>query len=243
MGAVKLDIHRTDRALSSRYTHTDASGETEYTAAGIARLLGDIYRMSAGAEYKGDISAIILRLDLEAALKSRCLTPRQRQVVALRYFAELTQSETAAVIGVAQPTVKEYIDTALDNIAKEMDEGGVEAAQLFAISENAAGPVDAWIGAVYRGEAEWWRVPDDAVAELNRRFPVKEHPQRTKKLDREALDGAKTSVEYPILNDEEMRYRAEEREISRPVVYPRDPYAGRRACAETGAKVKLAIVS
>lgn len=241
MGAVKLDIHRTDRAATARYTHTDASGETEYTAPGIARLLGDIYRMSAGAEYKGDISAIILRLDLEAALKSRCLTPRQRQVVALRYFAELTQSETAAVLGVAQPTVKEYIDAALDNIAKEMNEGGVEVAQLRMVDAPALnddmGDVSAtyaWISAVYRGEAEWWRVPDAVIAELNRRFPVKE-PRKKFAGDDES------GAPYPILSDDEYRYRARDREVSCAHVFMADRFAGRRKSGERERKDWLRI--
>ena len=52
-----------------------------------------------------------LRLTLEQAL--RRLTPRQRTVLVLRYFEDLTERETADVLGIAIGTVKSQARDAL----------------------------------------------------------------------------------------------------------------------------------
>jgi len=50
------------------------------------------------------IAAVDAQLDLAVAL--RCLAPRQRAVIVLRYFEDLTEAETARVLSVAVGTVK-----------------------------------------------------------------------------------------------------------------------------------------
>ena len=51
------------------------------------------------------------RIDLERALST--LTPRQRAVIALRFYADLTEAQTADAMGVAIGTVKSQTHLAL----------------------------------------------------------------------------------------------------------------------------------
>jgi RNA polymerase sigma-70 factor (sigma-E family) len=56
------------------------------------------------------------RLDLAAALGT--LAPRQRTVVVLRYFEDLTERETAALMGIAVGTVKSQTRDALARLRR-----------------------------------------------------------------------------------------------------------------------------
>jgi RNA polymerase sigma-70 factor (sigma-E family) len=56
------------------------------------------------------------RLDLAAALAT--LAPRQRTVVVLRYFEDLTERETAALMGIAVGTVKSQTRDALARLRR-----------------------------------------------------------------------------------------------------------------------------
>jgi RNA polymerase sigma-70 factor (sigma-E family) len=58
-----------------------------------------------------DADEVALRLALRAALER--LTPRQRAVVVLRFFEDLTEARTAQVLGVSVGTVKSQTAVAL----------------------------------------------------------------------------------------------------------------------------------
>jgi RNA polymerase sigma factor (sigma-70 family) len=60
------------------------------------------------------------RLDIVRALKS--LPPRQRQVVVLRYLADLSTAETAKAMGCAEGTVRASLHTAVQSIAEIIGE-------------------------------------------------------------------------------------------------------------------------
>ena len=53
------------------------------------------------------------------------LAPEQRQVVVLRYFAELTVPEVARSIGVREGTVKSRLHRALGRLREKLEESGV----------------------------------------------------------------------------------------------------------------------
>ena len=59
----------------------------------------------------------------------RSLPPRQRACVVLRYHEDLPVAEVAAMIGVAEGTVKRYLSEAMSHMARgcpapEADRGG-----------------------------------------------------------------------------------------------------------------------
>jgi RNA polymerase sigma-70 factor (sigma-E family) len=67
-----------------------------------------------------------VRLDVRRALMT--LTPRQRAVVVLRYFEDLTEAETADLLGVTLGTVKSQSHVALNKLRAVMElpaEGGL----------------------------------------------------------------------------------------------------------------------
>ena len=63
------------------------------------------------------------RLALQAALAE--LAPRQRAVIVLRYFDDLTEKETAAALGIAVGTVKSQARNALARLRDVLDVFGV----------------------------------------------------------------------------------------------------------------------
>jgi RNA polymerase sigma factor (sigma-70 family) len=57
------------------------------------------------------------RVDLHALLRS--LPQRQREVVALRYLADMSEAETAAVLGIALGTVKRHANRGITRMREE----------------------------------------------------------------------------------------------------------------------------
>ena len=64
------------------------------------------------------------RADVRQAISD--LTPEHKQVVVLRYFAELSVPEVARVIGVREGTVKSRLHRALARLRERLDEAGKE---------------------------------------------------------------------------------------------------------------------
>lgn len=61
---------------------------------------------------------LLVRDEVVAAL--RMLAPRQREVVVLRYYAELPEREVAELLGISQGSVKAYAARGLDALAERM---------------------------------------------------------------------------------------------------------------------------
>jgi hypothetical protein len=119
MGTVKRDLERKGRQYEESYP---------YEAAGIAALLRDVYRLSESRLYDGDIDATAILIDLKMALDSNCLTPRMRQVVALYYFAQFTEEETAKILGFKErKTVNFSLESAIERISVFMEYGYCKA--------------------------------------------------------------------------------------------------------------------
>ena len=59
-----------------------------------------------------------IRVDLHALLQG--LPQRQREVLALRYLVDLSEAETAAVLGIAQGTVKRHANRGISRMREEV---------------------------------------------------------------------------------------------------------------------------
>ena len=69
-----------------------------------------------GAHASGPTSDSDLRLSLRDALTT--LTPRQRSVIVLRFYDDLTEVQTAAVLDISPGTVKSTTREALDKLSR-----------------------------------------------------------------------------------------------------------------------------
>lgn len=213
MGAsIKIDIHRKSRALDAEIT--DITGAV--TAEGVHTLLTDYHRNHASETYGGDLSATIARIDLESALNSRALTPRQRQVVALYYIAELTGEQTAQIIGVSRQAVEKSLKKACESLAAEVNGEAKQAHTLHLRIDESAGLTHTarWLDDVAHNRREWWRVPGGVYRELNAKFPPDDA-----RFTADAGCELSEDAEYPHKNEYAMDYHAR-REGLRPVVWP-----------------------
>ena len=68
--------------------------------------------------FNGDTAASDILIDLFAAIQMAGLTDRQRQALRLVYEEDLTQEEAGRRMGIAQNSVSEAADRALENIAE-----------------------------------------------------------------------------------------------------------------------------
>jgi predicted DNA-binding protein (UPF0251 family) len=112
MGTVKRDIYKHGHRNDTTYPYTDA---------GIERLLADIYKLPHEESYGGNYDTVVLRVDLERALQSQALSPRQRVAIGLYYFAQLTQEECARVLGLTKQAIDDRLATAMGNLSEQMD--------------------------------------------------------------------------------------------------------------------------
>lgn len=76
------------------------------------------------------------RMELRRAIAG--LTPDHRQVVALRYFTDLTVPEVARSLGVREGTVKSRLHRALAILRQQLEESGLESPGLSARSSTGS---------------------------------------------------------------------------------------------------------
>ncbi len=108
MGHVKIDVEKGSRSYSVKYSLNDA--------AGVKALLRDRHRISS-ARFRGDYAACDILVDLHSAINSAGLTDRQTEAIAWVYGADITQAKAADLMGIAQPTVAEAIESAAEKMA------------------------------------------------------------------------------------------------------------------------------
>lgn len=85
-------------------------------AAGVKKLLRDRHHINS-AQFLGDYNAVDTLVDLNSAIASAGLTERQAESVAWVYGADLTQKDSAEIMGITRTTLNESIDTAAEKIA------------------------------------------------------------------------------------------------------------------------------
>jgi predicted DNA-binding protein (UPF0251 family) len=182
-----------------------------YTEQGVERLLKDIYKLWDEETYGGDINATIIRVDLERALQSNALTPRQRQAVALYYFAQLTHQECAKLLGVEHSSVVRRIENACINIAMHMRGEHIKSSQYIwdVDYKMPSAHLDWWNIDVLHNSKQWWIVPDEVLSDINDLLGMPE-------LDN---DEREQQSEYTCLTERQFAHR-QYKEILRPTVYP-----------------------
>jgi RNA polymerase sigma-70 factor (sigma-E family) len=85
------------------------------------RLVGEVADAAAPGSVTDDEAT---RIDVRRALMT--LTPKQRAVLVLRYFEDLTETETAEQLGVTLGTVKSQSHVALNKLRAVLDQRPLE---------------------------------------------------------------------------------------------------------------------
>ncbi|UJF36571.1 sigma-70 family RNA polymerase sigma factor [Paenibacillus hexagrammi] len=190
-----------------------------YQDAGVERLLDDIYKVQE-EEHDGDTNATVIRLDLESALSSRSLTPRERHCIALYYFACLNMDETAQILGVSIPSIHYRLKKAIPQLAVNMGgEGDSSVSQAIRspITYDKYTPLIQWLVDVQNNEPGWFRVPGAVWAELRELFPPSEVQYEPKE------------VEYNWRSERSLKDVVKNKEILKPEIYPRFDNRGSKA--------------
>jgi RNA polymerase sigma factor (sigma-70 family) len=110
VGAVKIDTHAKERSLDAKYPALDSP-------ANLRILLSD-YHALVNRQYQGDYDAVVLLVDLRKAIAIAQLTDRQGQALRLVYEEDLTQEEAGKRMGIAQNSVSEATDRAIEAISE-----------------------------------------------------------------------------------------------------------------------------
>jgi hypothetical protein len=221
MGSVSRDIDKKSREYDDSYP---------YEAAGIAALLRDIHSLSESREYKGDIDATILIVDLKQALDSECLTPRMRQVVSLYYFSQMTEQEVAAVIGMSQQKVNVAIKSAIERVATFMEYGysGPTNAKIDGILKEIH-PFYTWLNGVASRKKPVYSFTEELTDWL-----ALKGDKRAVETIRQSKEGytytpvyENEEKEYPAITWDQMQWK--DRRISyKPEIYPPNTVLGFR---------------
>lgn len=135
----------------------------------LAQLQEDV--LATKETYRGDIDLSVCRIDLEQALNSLCLTVRQRQCIALHFFANLKEIEIARVLCISQSKVSEHIKEALNNLRIELTDRHIQKPQALQFEANVVYPeISKWMIDVANNKPRWWIVPDNVIKEIQSKF-------------------------------------------------------------------------
>jgi hypothetical protein len=207
-----------------------------YEPAGVYRLLKEWHRLESRIESSGDYDTLVIIEDVKKALDSDILTPRQRQVVALYFFADIGMEYVGEVLGIGAPRVKKHLVLALDRLSGHMKTGGAvkHTKGREVTSYGNSRPLFRWLNQVGHALLPVYDVPEEVYADLLD-WLSENGDERAQEVARQLRHGP-PEVEYiyenpedvyPCLNPRQMQYR-ETKQIPVPEVYPKFDEAGRR---------------
>lgn len=212
--------------------------EFPYEPVGVYRLLKDYYRLEERISPGGDYDTAVILADLKGALDSPVLTARQRQIVALLFFAELTMEDVSGILGVYVSKIHKSLTAALERLS-----AALKGARTPKFRTQSAPPFGsrrllyAWLNAVGSGEAPIYNVPAAVMTDLLMWLDENgdEKAQEALRQHREGPPNVKTIYknpedEYLCLNPRQLRYRHEKEErVSE--VFPKFDVSGAKKSA------------
>lgn len=216
MGMVKRDTNRT--AIKHDTIHA-------YTEQGIDQLLQDIYRLPHEEQYRGDINATVIRLDLERALRSHALSPKQRVATALYYFCCLTLDEIGDLLNVSHQAIDYRLRNALVSISAHMRGEIVRASQVVN-DDDIVDCFHGWLERVVYNDPYWWIVPEFVWREI----------QRKSKYTPETVEDL--GVPYPWLTEKQMKW-VRYKETPRPNIHRTFDNTGKKSDSGGGKQIVL----
>lgn len=86
------------------------------TTEGVEKILEDTHKIRSRAFERGDMAAIDLLVDLEAAIELAPLTDKQRTAITLYYEKDYSQETTAKHMGCDTSTVSRHRKAAIKHI-------------------------------------------------------------------------------------------------------------------------------
>ncbi|MCC2383536.1 RNA polymerase sigma factor [Bacillus cereus] len=199
MGAISVDIHKKGREYGNLYG---------YKREGVKALLKDIYRLSESKLHKGDIDAAAILTDLNISLNNECLTPKQRQCIALYYFVNLSIKEASSILDIYPSVFNYHIKGALSRLANNMRFGTVtKKGDPIGLFGNSSG-VYKWLDEIALGkplEEPPYEVVLD-IAEI-----LSKSDEKSSEMIRQHIEGfvyveENEGEEYPCLCEEQMRW-------------------------------------
>lgn len=228
MGSVKRDIYRNARQHDSDYA---------YSSVGVEMLLKDVFRIQEAGGYKGDIDAVTILCDLKLALDSGCLTPKMRQVVALYYFAQLTEAQISNILDITQQAVNDALTCAAERIAKEMELGGSNRGGRGAFEYSKPGLLYDWINRIGAFQSTVHTLPKGVTLAILEKLSHEGDPLALETL-RQREGGLPLFVpdysevdEYPCLTEDQFKWRDRRMSFVPDVHYDNKRLVGRKKTA------------
>jgi predicted DNA-binding protein (UPF0251 family) len=171
--------------------------ELSYYAYGVKRVLKFFYKLSIEESYKGDYDAVLVRMAIESALNSDCLTARQRQAIGLYFFAELNLNECEQVLGIANKNVRKLLNKAFENIASHIQGQDIHRPQSANLTYSGTLKATAqWLDDVANNKHRWWIVPQNVRREILDVFGLKKPDEQNDE-----------KVYAPWLNNEQIEWK------------------------------------
>ncbi|WP_231506563.1 sigma factor-like helix-turn-helix DNA-binding protein [Paenibacillus sp. UNC451MF] len=106
---MKIDLLKGERNYSEKYALIDAKS--------IAMLLRDGHLIRSRTYYAGDYAGVDILTDLQTAMKSASLTPRQSESIAWVYGHDVTLDAAGTLMGITKQAVRHAVTTATEKIA------------------------------------------------------------------------------------------------------------------------------
>jgi predicted DNA-binding protein YlxM (UPF0122 family) len=202
MGASKRDMAKKEREYSEKYP---------YEAKGVLAVLKDFNRLGNAAVLSGDYDAATILADITKGLNSsEVLTPKQRQCIALYYFANLKLRECEDVLGIDESGVKRHIRSGIRRIAEFVSNRALFSKGDPYVDYEETDELMQWVNRI--GNGDEITVPGDVVIlAIAQRFAADE--SKAEEMLRqfseghvEVFDPDDGKPEYPCLSESQMKW-------------------------------------